>query len=50
MLHRPVGYLSVHVNGELKEHETDISGTKQDVDFEIAEDSAEDSPAQSLFL
>lgn len=34
----------------LKEHEIDISGTKQDVDFKIAEDLAEDSPTQSLFL
>lgn len=50
VLHKPVGYLSVHVNGKLKEDEVDISGTKKDVDFEIAEDSAEDNPTQSVFL
>lgn len=50
MLHRLVDYPSAHVNGGLKEHEIDISGTKQDVDFKIAEDLAEDSSTQSLFL
>lgn len=50
VLHKAVGYVSVHVNGGLKEHEIDISGTKQDVDFKIVEDLAEDSPTQSLFL
>lgn len=50
VLHKAVGYVSVHVNGGLKEHEIDISETKQDVDFKIAEDLAEDSPTQSLFL
>lgn len=29
MLCKPVDYLSAHVNDELKEHEIDISGTKQ---------------------
>lgn len=32
----------------IKEHEIDISGTKQDVDFKIAEDLAEDVQTQSL--
>lgn len=50
MLYKPVGYPCVHVNGGLKKHEIDISGTKQDVGFKIAEDLAEDSPTQSVFL
>lgn len=46
VLYKPVDYLSAHVNAELKEHEIDISGTEQDIDFKIAEDV----PAQSFAL
>lgn len=50
MLCKPVDYLGTHVNAGLKEHEIDISGTKQDVDFKIAEDLSEDVQTQSLAL
>lgn len=50
VLHKLVGYSSIHVNGELKENEIDISATKQDIGFKIAEDLAEDNSTQSLFL
>lgn len=36
VLDKLVDYLSVHVNGGLKEHKVDISGTKQDVGLKIA--------------
>lgn len=50
VLHKLVGYPSIHVNGEVKEYEIGIAATKQDVGFKIAEDLAEDSSTQSLFL
>lgn len=50
VLCKPVDYLSAHVNAGLKERETDISGTKHNVDFKIAEDLAEDIKTQSLAL